>query len=172
VVVEPKRGRRLAFKGFLVAFILALIYMAATKNDKIGSSDTSYPSGSSAQNSGTASSSGGNPAPSGVSTSAVDPKEVLLRDVKLTFKWYKEGFGNVMVADFTIKNPTQYRFKDFTIKCIHSGPSGTEIDSNTRTIYEVVQPKSTKVIKEMNMGFIHSQAARSGCGITDLTAVQ
>jgi hypothetical protein len=47
------------------------------------------------------------------STPVVDPKETLLRDVKLDFKWHKEGFGNIMVADFTVKNPTQYRFKDF-----------------------------------------------------------
>ncbi len=92
--------------------------------------------------------------------------------MKLDYKWFKERFGNVMMADFTIKNPTQYRFKDFEIKCTHSAPSGTVIDSNTRTIYETVEPKSTKVIKQMNMGFIHSQASRSGCEITDLTPIQ
>jgi hypothetical protein len=100
--------------------------------------------------------------------SSASPKDVLLRDVKLNFRWSKGGFGNIMLADFTIKNPTQYRFKDFEIKCTHYAPSGTVIDSNTRTIYEIVEPKSTKVFRQMNMGFIHSQAAQSGCQITDL----
>jgi hypothetical protein len=77
-----------------------------------------------------------------------------------------------MIADFTIKNPTRYRFKDFEIKCTHSAPSGTVIDSNTRTIYQTVQPTSTKVVKEMSMGFINSQATRSGCQITDLVVIQ
>jgi hypothetical protein len=82
------------------------------------------------------------------------------------------GVGNVMIADFTIENPTRYRFKDFEIKCTHSAPSGTVIDSNTRTLYEIVEPKSKKIIKQMNMGFIDSQAARSDCEITDLTPIQ
>jgi hypothetical protein len=97
-----------------------------------------------------------------------DPKETLLDDVNLDFSWHKDGFGNIMIADFTLKNPTQYRFKDFEIKCTHSAPSGTVIDSNTRTIYEIVEPRSTKVVKDMNMGFIHSQASKSNCAIIDL----
>jgi hypothetical protein len=104
-------------------------------------------------------------------SSVVVPKEVLLRDVKLDYNWSKSGFGNVMIADFTIKNPTPYRFKDFEVKCTHFAPSGTVIDSNTRTIYEIVEPQSTKRIKQMNMGFIHSQAAKSGCEIRDLTVL-
>jgi hypothetical protein len=99
---------------------------------------------------------------------APNPKETLLDEVKLDFRWHKDGFGNVMIADFTLQNPTQYRFKDFEIKCIHSAPSGAVIDSNTQTIYEVVEPRSTKVVKEMNMGFIHSQASKSDCAIIDL----
>jgi hypothetical protein len=210
VVVEPKKGGRLAFKGFLTAFILAIIFIAATKGDKstqaagmviafgIGAAyiitnlrkwkkNNEVVHGASigwtvaalllltclgsvmkvgSGGSGTSSVSSGN------STPTVDPKTVLLRDVKLDYNWYKEGFGNVMIADFTIKNPTQYRFKDFEIKCTHSAPSGTVIDSNTRTVYETVEPKSTKVIKQMNMGFIHSQASRSGCEISDLTPIR
>lgn len=122
---------------------------------------------------------GGNEASTSVGSSTIsslapapDPKETLLRNVKLDFKWHKDGFGNVMIADFTLKNPTEYRFKDFEIKCTHSAPSGTVIDSNSRTIYETVGPKSTKVIKEMNMGFINSQASTSNCQITDLVPLQ
>jgi hypothetical protein len=102
----------------------------------------------------------------------INPKEALLHRVKLDFKWHTDGFGNIMMANFTIKNPTQYRFKDFEIKCTHSAPSGTVIDSNSRTIYQTVEPISTKVIREMNMGFINSQATRSGCQITDLVVLQ
>ena len=51
--------------------------------------------------------------------------------------------------------------------CTHSAPSGTEIDSNTRTIYELVPAGSKKVVKDFNMGFIHSQAASTYCQIVD-----
>jgi 5-keto 4-deoxyuronate isomerase len=102
---------------------------------------------------------------------ALNPEDVLLRDAKLDFTWDKEGFGNVMIANFLITNPTQYRFKDFEIKCTHKAPSGTVIDSNTRTIYEIVEPNSTKAIS-INMGFIHSQAEKSRCAITKVVVVR
>lgn len=114
---------------------------------------------------------GGSSSSSNSSSTPTDPKEILLKNVRLDFKWRKEGFGNVMVADFTVTNPTEHRFKDFEIKCTHSAPSGTEIDSNTQTIYKIVEPNSTKVITGMNMGFIHSQATSSRCQITDLSVV-
>jgi hypothetical protein len=99
---------------------------------------------------------------------AGEPKYVVLRDAKLDWKWKTGGFGTVMLADFTIQNPTAYSFKDFQIKCIHYGASGTEIDSNSQRIYEVVGAKSSKKLKGVNMGFIHSQAKTSACELTDL----
>ena len=77
----------------------------------------------------------------------------------------------MMIVDFTINNPTIYRVKDLEIECTHFAPSGTKIDSNTRTIYEIVEPKGKKVVKDMNMGFIHSQAATTSCHITDLNVM-
>jgi len=97
-----------------------------------------------------------------------DPKFVALRSAKLDYNWQKGGFGSVMMIDATVTNPSATAFKDFTIKCTHAGPSGTEIDSNTRTIYDIVPSKSKKRFRQINMGFIHSQAARSSCEITDL----
>lgn len=204
VLVEPRRAGRLAFKGFLLALVLGVIFVAAARDNKSappGGLAVAYGIGAAyivynlqkwkrsneivrgaaiawtvavllgfgtfggLVGMSTSGHSGGN-------SSAGDPKDILLRDVKLDFRWSKEGFGNVMVADFTVTNPTQFAFKDFKIKCTHYAPSGTEIDHNTRTIYEIVEPKSEKVIRQMNMGLIHSQAARSACEITDLAAVR
>jgi RNA polymerase subunit RPABC4/transcription elongation factor Spt4 len=97
-------------------------------------------------------------------------RELALQQVKLDFTWHKDGFENVMIATFTIKNPTTFTIKDIEITCEHSGPSGTKIDSNVRTIYEVFPPKKTRRIVDFNMGFIHSQATSSSCAITDLVA--
>ena len=41
----------------------------------------------------------------GIASPTVDPKDDLLGDVKLEYKWYKEGFGSMMIAYFTINNP-------------------------------------------------------------------
>jgi len=77
-----------------------------------------------------------------------------------------------MEADFTIQNPTQYMIKDMEITCTHFAKSGTEIDSNTRTIYDTVPAKGKKVIKNFTMGFIHIQASSSSCKIADLEIVR
>lgn len=97
-----------------------------------------------------------------------DIKDAVLKDTKLDFHWNKSGFGTVMTADFKLKNPTPYRFKDFEITCTNFGASGTELDSNKRVIYEIVEPKSTKSLRHVNMGFIHTQAASTSCELTDV----
>ena len=82
-------------------------------------------------------------------------------------KWWKDGFDSVMMVSFNVKNPLQFDVKDIEITCRHSAQSGTEIDSNARVIYRVFPAKKTTAVREFNMGFIHSQAARSGCAITN-----
>ena len=70
-----------------------------------------------------------------------------------------------MEATFTISNSSDYDVKDIEIRCTHAAPSGTEIDRNTRTLYDIVQARSTRTFPKVNMGFIHSQASRSGCSV-------
>jgi hypothetical protein len=107
------------------------------------------------------------------STPEEDPKTVAIRDVSLVLdSWTKGGFDSVMIANLTIKNPTKYSVKDISVTCTHYAASGTEIDRNTRTIYEMVKAKGQKRIREFNMGFIHSQAQRTHCQIDDLAVVQ
>jgi hypothetical protein len=103
-----------------------------------------------------------------VSSPTVDPKSMALSQVSLDFKWRKEAFDNVMETDFTVKNGSNYNIKDFEITCRHYAKSGTEIDHNTRTVYDIVKAHSTKKFMKFNMGFIHSQAAQSSCAVTDL----
>jgi hypothetical protein len=139
------KGQRDTVKGEALAWIIAVVLVFSTISAVMASG--------------------------GSQTLDQSPKDVLMRDVKLDSKWQKSGFGNVMIADFTVHNPTQLRFKDFEVTCTHRAPSGTKIDSNTRTIYEVVEPNSTKQVNEMNMGFIDSQVASSHCEITDLVPI-
>jgi hypothetical protein len=113
-----------------------------------------------------ASGSSSSPAPSPSNESR---EEQALRNVHITkFSWEKGGFDNVMIANFTIRNDNDFPVKDIGIKCTHEGKSGTEIDSNSRTIYEVIKPKSKKSFHDFNMGLIHQQAARSGCQVVTL----
>jgi len=105
---------------------------------------------------------------SGTTKRTASPKEVAMENVELNFSWAKTGFGSVMEADFTIINNSNYRIKDIEIKCTHYAGSGTQVDSNKRTIYNTVAAKSKITIRKFNMGFIHSQAEKTKCTITDL----
>lgn len=100
------------------------------------------------------------------------PKSIALDRVRLDYTWSTSAGGNVMKATFTIVNPTDRAIKDLEVTCTHFAPSGTEIDHNTRTIYERVPPKGTIVVPDFNMGFIHSQATKSACEVTDLALTQ
>lgn len=99
-------------------------------------------------------------------------RTTVLNDLKLDFTWHKDGFDSIMIANFTIENKGPQAAKDFEIECTHSANSGTVIDRNTRTIYEVVKPNSKKRFANFNMGFIHSQATRSGCSITNFKVAE
>ncbi len=103
--------------------------------------------------------------PPAVAAGTVSPTEILLRDVEVAFEWRKVQSGPMLFADFTVTNPTKYKFKDFEIRCAHYAPSGTEIDSNVQTIYEAMNADSTRTFTGVNMGFIHSRPASSQCSL-------
>jgi hypothetical protein len=100
-----------------------------------------------------------------------EPKYAALKQAKLDVSWNKGGFGSVMIADFKVQNPTPYRLKDLDIKCTNFGKSGTELDTNEKTVYDIIEPNSARLLKHVNMGFIHSQAASTSCEIVDLVIV-
>jgi len=82
-----------------------------------------------------------------------------------SFAWTKDALGVVFLATFTFENKGPTDVKDIEVTCTHYGASGTAIDTNTRTIYEIVKAKSSKTVRAFNMGFVHSQAASSSCRI-------
>jgi hypothetical protein len=91
------------------------------------------------------------------------PDGVRLTDIA----WTRDGFGTVMMLNFTIRNDRDDAVKDVTIKCVHTARSGTKIDSNTRTIYERVPAHSSLSRNQFNMGFFHDQTFESSCKVTD-----
>ena len=102
----------------------------------------------------------------------VSSKEVVKEKLKLDSSWRRDGFDLIMMADFTIENSSEYDIKDIKIKCVHYSNSGTEIDSNSDTIYEIVKSLSTRFFYDFNMGFIHSQVGSSSCSIKNFTVLR
>ncbi len=106
----------------------------------------------------------------GISTKS--PKEQAMESLDFDFSWSAQGFGNVMEANFIIKNKGSHDVKDVEIECIHTAKSGTQIDKNTRVIYEVFKRKSTKKVKKFNMGLINTQTYKTYCNIKDIVLIE
>lgn len=100
------------------------------------------------------------------------PEFLALQKTQVQMQWEKSGFGNVMLANLTVVNDSDFAVKDLTIRCTHYAASGTQIDSNTRTIFDIVPPRSRKVFPRFNMGFIHNQVETSAVKLVDLQIAQ
>jgi hypothetical protein len=97
-----------------------------------------------------------------------DPKTTALDALKFEkLEWTKGGFDSIMLITTTIKNNGTRPVKDLTIECTHSSNSGTRIDSNKKTVFERIDAGKSLRLKDFSMGFIHSQASRTSCAITD-----
>jgi hypothetical protein len=83
-----------------------------------------------------------------------------------SLSWQKDGFGTVMKARFSLHNDNPVPVKDIEVTCSSSGPSGSIIDTNSRTVFEVVRAKSYVDVDNINMGFIRSEAIDTKCRVT------
>ena len=159
----PKCGVKLKHKTGCFTILLALILIPVALA-VVGSALSPRSTSTSAARS-TASDSPRQPSPR-------ELKEAIRDQIKLDWEWQNGGFGNVMEADFKITNGSDHDIKDIEIRTTQSGKSGTQIDRNTRTIYEIIKARQTKVFKKFNMGFIHSQSESASARITDFVVIQ
>ncbi|WP_406858464.1 hypothetical protein ABEG18_12890 [Alsobacter sp. KACC 23698] len=108
---------------------------------------------------------GKNDGGAGIGASASADRGVRISQVN----WRKEAFGNVMIADFMVRNDNDFAVKDLTIECQHAANSGTIMDRNTRQLYERVSARSYLPVQNFNMGFINTQAVRTDCKVTNFS---
>lgn len=78
---------------------------------------------------------------------------------------HKAASGNVLVIDVTIRNDSLSHLKDFQMVCENKGNSGTTTDTKRRVLYEIVEARTSRTFREINMGLIDNQAAKTDCRI-------
>ena len=94
-------------------------------------------------------------------------KSQMLANFRISaFSWQKDGFGTIMMARFVVHNDNPMRLKDIELTCSSSGPSGSIIDTNTRTVFDIVGQKSFLQVNKLNMGFVRSEAVETKCRVT------
>lgn len=98
-----------------------------------------------------------------------DPKRAVLSAVSVQgFTWEKGGFDNVMMVSLTIVNGSDRGVKDLRLECDYDAPSGTRLGTARKVVYESIPAGGRKALKEVNMGFIDTQASKAGCRVADL----
>ena len=81
--------------------------------------------------------------------------------------WSIEGFGNVAVGSFNIKNTAEVPYKDITIACDFYGKSGTTVSRVNYISYDSIKPLGYLKIANANLGFVDSQSAKMGCIVSN-----
>jgi len=85
-------------------------------------------------------------------------KEEALQLVSIeNFEWRKDGFGNILMANFIIKNGSKYTIKDIEVTCKSYANSRTELDTNSRKIYEIINANDTFKVEDFSMGWDRSK---------------
>jgi hypothetical protein len=80
--------------------------------------------------------------------------------------WHMGGFGNIPIADFTVKSTNEWTSKDIEFTCTTKGASGTDLSALRATVYDSIPAKTTKILKGVNMGLANSQSATMWCSIS------
>ncbi|WP_404357039.1 hypothetical protein [Methylotuvimicrobium sp. KM1] len=82
--------------------------------------------------------------------------------------WRKDGFGTIAVVDLTVKNTAPFDVKDIIFLCNFYGNSGTQLNSIEKQVFEIIRYDETRTFKNIDLGFINSQAARGGCRVVTM----
>jgi hypothetical protein len=104
--------------------------------------------------------------------SAADVRQQIIDQVEIKdLSWRKGGFDNIMMVNATFENKGTNDVEDIELTCDDYSNTGTKIYSNSRIIYTVVKAGKSKSIRNVDMGFIDSEAVSASCRITNLTVL-
>lgn len=97
-----------------------------------------------------------------IASKSADPRTAL-NVVKVD--WRREGFGLTAVADVSVRNNNDYAVRIDRVNCRFRGKSG-ETEEHGQGVYDVLQPRAQKVIRDVSLGFVSDQAKGLDCSIS------
>ena len=80
----------------------------------------------------------------------------------------KRSNGNLIEITAVLKNSGSVDVKDVDITCTYMGGSGTVIDKNTKTVYDIVPAGKSINVRGLVMGIVHDQTNSMDCSVSDL----
>lgn len=146
-IVQPKKG--IGCGGAIVAVVVLLFFLGWLGNQ----CSTSTPSTTTG--------------PSAAPLPTLAPEMILRRDVAITGRWSKEGFGNVAQWNITLQNKSKFTtWKDLQYETSYAGESGKELATHRGELNIVLKPGETRRVSEHNDGFIPQGAVRANIDLT------
>jgi hypothetical protein len=92
---------------------------------------------------------------------AADPRTAL-NVVKVD--WRREGFGFTAVADVSVRNNNSYSVRVDRISCRFRTADGATED-HAQGVYDIIQPRTERMIRNVSLGFVNSEAKGLDCSV-------
>ena len=78
--------------------------------------------------------------------------------------WRREGFGLTSVADVSVRNNNNYAVRVDRISCRFRTKDGAT-ESHAQGVYDIVQPRTERLIRDVSLGFVDSDAKGLDCSV-------
>jgi hypothetical protein len=101
------------------------------------------------------------PAPATSPILAADPRTAL-NVVKVD--WRREGFGLTAAVDVAVRNNNSYSVRVDRVSCRYKSNSG-ETHDYAQGVYDIIQPRTEKLIRNVALGFVSEQDKGVGCSV-------
>ena len=92
---------------------------------------------------------------------AADPRTAL-NVVKVD--WRREGFGLTAAVDVSVRNNNSYSVRVDRVSCRFRTRSG-ETEDHAQGVYDIIQPRTEKLIRNVALGFVSEQDQGLGCSV-------
>ncbi len=92
---------------------------------------------------------------------AADPRTAL-NVVKVD--WRREGFGFTAVADVSVRNNNSFTVRVDRISCRFRKADG-ETEDHAQGVYDIIQPRTERMIRNVSLGFVNSEAKGLDCNV-------
>lgn len=79
-------------------------------------------------------------------------------------EWRREGFGMTAAADVAVRNNNGYPVRVDRISCRFRTKDGAT-ESHAQGVYDIIQPRTEKLIRDVSLGFVNSDAKGLDCSV-------
>jgi hypothetical protein len=77
------------------------------------------------------------------------------------WNWHRDGFGSLIVPDFTLENKNSFAVADIEITCALFDDNNALIDVKVFQLHQMLKERSSRAIGALNLGYADPRCANS-----------